>query len=229
MAGIFPDELKIANVVPIFKSGDVVVFSNYRPASVSPIFSKLLERLLYNHLIKFINENKLLYDYQFGFQIGKSTQLAVMMLVDKITEAMGKKECAIGKKFKTVDHESLLLKLEKYVIQWRGLEWLNDYLSNRRQYQRTPVLRWTYVYFRRVAENCAILPGFMKNSMKLRNRNIQTTRIHIRKIKTIFHDDFFEDWTGGKWSCPLAKQRAISWCTILVVFMSFLFAPFTSL
>ena len=140
MTGIFPNELKIANVVPIFKSGDDMVFSNYRPVSVLPIFSKLLERLVYNRLIKFINDNKLLYDYQFGFQRGKSTQHAVMMLVDKITDALDNKECVIGifldfsKAFDTVDHEILLLKLEKYGIQGTELQWLNDYLSNRRQY-----------------------------------------------------------------------------------------------
>ena len=94
--GIFPDELKIANVVPIFKSGDDMVFSNYRPVSVLLIFSKLLERLVYNRLVEFINDNKLLYDFQFGFQRGKSTQLAVMMLVDKITEALDNKECVVG-------------------------------------------------------------------------------------------------------------------------------------
>ena len=66
-SGLFPSELKIANVVPIFKSGDEMVFSNYRPVSVLPVFSKLLERLMYNRLISFINENKLLYDYQFDF------------------------------------------------------------------------------------------------------------------------------------------------------------------
>ena len=138
--GIFPDELKIANVVPIFKSGDDMVFSNYRPVSVLPIFSKLLERLVYNRLVEFINDNKLLYDFQIGFQRGKSTQLAVIMLVDKITEALDNKEFVIdicldfSKAFDTVDHDILLLKLEKYGIHGTELQWLTDYLSNRRQY-----------------------------------------------------------------------------------------------
>ena len=74
-------------LVPINKSGDEMVFSNYRPVSVLPVFSKLLERFVYNRLISHINENKLSYEYQFGFQKGKSTYLAIMMLVDKITEA----------------------------------------------------------------------------------------------------------------------------------------------
>ena len=96
VTGIFPSELKIANVVSIYKSGDEMVFSNYRPVSVLPIFSKLLERLVYNRLISHINDNKLLYEYQFGFQKGKSTHLAIMMLVDKITEALDQGESVVG-------------------------------------------------------------------------------------------------------------------------------------
>ena len=69
-SGLFPFEMKIANVVPIFKSGDDMVFSNYRPVSVLLVLSKLLEQLMYNRIICFINDNGLLYDYQFGFQTG---------------------------------------------------------------------------------------------------------------------------------------------------------------
>ena len=97
MTGIFPSELKIPNVVPIYKSGDEMVFSNYRPVSVLPVFSRLLEeRLVYNHSISHINDNKLSYEYQFGFQKGKSTHLAIMMLVDKIMEALDQGESVVG-------------------------------------------------------------------------------------------------------------------------------------
>ena len=115
-----------------------MVFSNYRPVSLLPIFSKLLIRLVYNRLVEFINDNKLLYDFQFGFQRGKSTQLAVMMLVDKITGALDNKECVVGifmdfsKAFDTVDHDISLLKLEKYGLHGTELQWLKYYLSNRR-------------------------------------------------------------------------------------------------
>ena len=138
--GIFPDELKIANVVPIFKSGDEMVFSNYRPVSALPVFSKVIERLMYNRLLKYINENKLSYKYQFGFQKGKSTHMALIALIDKISEALENGDCVIGifldfsKAFDTIDHSILLQKLSFYGIQGVILSWFENYLSNRKQY-----------------------------------------------------------------------------------------------
>ena len=140
ISGIFPFEMKIANVVAIFKSGDDMVFSNYRPVSVLPVFSKLLERLMYNRLICFINDNKLLYDYQFGFQKGKSTYMAMVILIEKISEALDRGDCVIGvfldfsKAFDTVDHKILLQKLEIYGIKNISLKWFESYLTERTQY-----------------------------------------------------------------------------------------------
>ena len=85
-------------MAPIFKSGDETIFTNDRPVSVLPgfFFYKIIERLMYNRLIEFINENGLLHKYQFGFQKGKSTSMALVTLVDKITEALDKGECIIS-------------------------------------------------------------------------------------------------------------------------------------
>ena len=95
---------------------------------------------MYNRLIEFINENGLLIKYQFGFQKGKSTSISLVTLIDKITEALDKGECIIGvflafsKAFDTVDHGTLLQKLELYGLQDITLKWFKDYLSNRIQY-----------------------------------------------------------------------------------------------
>ena len=67
-SGIFPDELKLARVVPIFKAGDLAQVSNYRPISVLTTFSKILEKIVYNHLLDFLSKNEALYEYQFGFR-----------------------------------------------------------------------------------------------------------------------------------------------------------------
>ena len=138
--GVFPQQMKIANVVPIDKSGDEKMFSNYRPVSVLPVFSKLIERLMYNRLIMFVTNNDLLYKYQFGFQRGKSAYMALLMLVDKMTEALEKGECVVGifldfsKGFDTVNYDILLQKLSLYGIEDIALTWFKDYLHNRTQH-----------------------------------------------------------------------------------------------
>ena len=71
--GVFPDDLIIAKVTPIYKVGDSSGISNYRPISVLACFSKILECLMYNRLYKYLKENNILYEKQFGFQSKYST------------------------------------------------------------------------------------------------------------------------------------------------------------
>ena len=79
---IFPDELKIAKVIPIHKSGDKTSIENNRPISVLSVFSKVSEKIMYNHLIHFINKHNILYKYQFGFGKRHLTNHAIISLVD---------------------------------------------------------------------------------------------------------------------------------------------------
>lgn len=74
--GIVPDELKIARVVPIVKSGDKALFSNYRPISVLPCFSRFLERIIYNRITNCLNDLDVLCDNQYGFRKNRSPSLA---------------------------------------------------------------------------------------------------------------------------------------------------------
>ena len=84
LTGIVPTKLKIAKVIPLYKAKDPALFSNYRPISLLPVFSKILERLMYNRLYNFLTEHNILSTNQFGFRKKYSTFLALMDLVDNI-------------------------------------------------------------------------------------------------------------------------------------------------
>ena len=73
-SGIFPDKLKIARVTPSFKKGSDSELGNYRPISVQPCFSKILEKIMYNRFYKHLKEKDILYKKQFGFQQKHSTE-----------------------------------------------------------------------------------------------------------------------------------------------------------
>ena len=74
-SGVVPKEMKIARVIPLFKSGDNSLFTNYRPVSVLPVFSKFLERIVYNRLLDFLNKYDILSRNQYGFRKNYSTHM----------------------------------------------------------------------------------------------------------------------------------------------------------
>ena len=140
LQGVFPDLLKIAKVIPIFKKDDSHEISNYRPISILPSISKVLEKIVYNRLINFVNTHQILNLNQYGFRKNHSTDLALVQIYDKITNAIANKEHVIGifldlsKAFDTLDHNILLQKLSFYGIRSQVLSYLKDYLTNRKQY-----------------------------------------------------------------------------------------------
>lgn len=138
--GVVPNDLKIAKVLPLFKEGDPTVFNNYRPISILPCFSKIIEKLVYVRILNHLNANNILYKHQYGFRKKHSTYMALVQLTEKIHEALHENKFAIGifidlsKAFDTVDHTILLLKLKRYGYHDTVLNWLRDYLYNRQQY-----------------------------------------------------------------------------------------------
>ena len=138
--GLFPDELKIANVQPLFKACDPCVFNNYRPVPLLCVLSKVYEKIMYNRLIIFLENYDILFENQFGFRKLHSSYMALMILTDKLIKSLENGEFIIGvyldfsKAFDTVDHELLLSKLSHYGIRGNSLKWFQSYLSNRKQY-----------------------------------------------------------------------------------------------
>ena len=137
--GIFPDELKKAEVIPVYKKGDKSKTCNYRPISLLSIFSKIFEKYLYNQINNFINKNNLLYKYQYGFQKKLSTDIALAQICENLSNKMDsdKITCSVfldlQKAFDTVDHAILLQKLYSYGIRGIAAKLLHSYLSNRQQ------------------------------------------------------------------------------------------------
>ena len=132
--------MKTAKVIPIFKNGNKHNFCNYRPISLLPQFSKILETLFVHRLEDFTEKQHLLSDRQYGFRSNRSTTMAVMELIDNISTNTENKEYTVGlfidlkKAFDTIDHTLLLKKLDRYGIRGVANSWIKNYLDDRYQY-----------------------------------------------------------------------------------------------
>lgn len=139
-SGQFPAKMKIAKVIPIFKSGHKHLYTNYRPVSLLPQFSKILEKLFVIRVHNFIEKYNLLSDRQYGFRRNRSTSLALIDLINEITTCIDKKKYVMGifidlqKAFDTIDHRIVMNKLEKYGFRGIIKNWIQSYLGERQQF-----------------------------------------------------------------------------------------------
>lgn len=143
--GIFPSNLKLALVKPVFKAGDASKFENYRPVSLLPSFSKIFESVVCKRLVEFLTSNNVITESQHGYQRGKSTQTAVFQFINGVLEALEREELTLGifldlsKAYDCLNHDILLNKMERYGVRGPSLEWFRSYLSDR--CQRVMILR----------------------------------------------------------------------------------------
>ena len=137
--GVFPSILKTCKVIPIYRKDSQLNCSSYRPISLLSNIDKILVRIMYNRLYKFLETNNLICSLQFGFRQKHSISHALIHLADKIREQLGKANFACGifvdfqKAFETVDHKILIQKLNYYGIRGIASNWFSSYLQNRAQ------------------------------------------------------------------------------------------------
>ena len=140
LTGVFPSSFKLAKVIPIHKKDDTMVISNYRPISVLPAFSKVLERVVYDRLYNFLDKNMCLNPEQYGFRQSHSTDLALLKFYDRVSTALARREHVVGvfmdlsKAFDTLDHSIILFKLQHYGVRGIAYQWFSSYLTMRRQF-----------------------------------------------------------------------------------------------
>lgn len=140
--GVIPDDLKVAVVKPLYKSGSRSEVDNYRPISILPAISQIIEKHLLIIMTNFLNKNNILSEAQFGFIQGRSTITLLEEFTDIIYSAFDNNEFACGlfldasKAFDSVIHALLLKKLERIGFRGPFIKLLSSYFSNRSQVVR---------------------------------------------------------------------------------------------
>ncbi|MCG7875530.1 MAG: reverse transcriptase family protein [Candidatus Thiodiazotropha endolucinida] len=137
--GTFPNQLKYAKVLPVYKTGQKADPSNYRPISILPTISKIFEKHINKHLMNYLNKYKLLHESQSGFRQKHSCQTALIKLVDQWMSCIDKGDLVgalfidFRKAFDVVDHSILIKKLSLYKMSETSLQWFRSYLTDRKQ------------------------------------------------------------------------------------------------
>ena len=136
---VFPSKWKEAKVTPLFKNGPHEDVNNYRPISILPVLSKVLEKHVHESLYDYLHAFQLLHKTQSGFRSQHSCETALVNMIDTWLNAIDNGKM-IGvvlvdfkKAFDLVDHQILLNKLEIYGIKDDALSWFDTYLTNRKQ------------------------------------------------------------------------------------------------
>ncbi len=138
--GTVPDIMKIAKVIPVYKSKDPKQFTNYRPISLLPTLSKILEKVVYKRLYEYLIKKNILYNSQYGFRNSHSTIDAITEFTANVLKGFDKRQMTLSvfldlsKAFDTLPHDIIINKLHHYGVRGIPLEWFRSYLHNRKQF-----------------------------------------------------------------------------------------------
>ena len=137
--GVFPFEWKEASIIPLFKNGSRNKSVIYRPVSLTSVICKLLERLIKDHMVDFLVRNKLLNSSQHGFLKARSRLTNMLCFLEEITKWIDEGSPVdimylhFQKTFDKVQHQRLLLILKAHGIGDGIIEWIEQWLTDRRQ------------------------------------------------------------------------------------------------
>lgn len=137
--GKMPENMKCSKTISIYKNGPSYLVDNFRGVSIINTFSKIKEKLVYNRLLTFLEDNQFFDCKQYGFRSGRSTVQAVMELTNRISKALASGRMALAilldvrKCFDMLSREVLLAKLNHFGVRGRALNWFASYFSNRCQ------------------------------------------------------------------------------------------------
>ena len=133
----FPDKCKHAKLKPLFKKGPTTEPKNYRPISLLPLVSKIIEKVIHDQTIKYLDENNIIYKYQSGFRSNHSTNSCLSYLCNKVQQGFEKGMLTgmilidLQKAFDTIDHEIFLKKMRYLGFSDSAINWFKSYLENR--------------------------------------------------------------------------------------------------
>ena len=127
ITGIYPDNLKLAKVIPLHKKDDKKIMTNYRPISLLPSIFKIIGKVAQIQISHYFTSHNLFYEHQYGFRSKHSTGLAALHLIDQISTEMDSDNIPLNiyldlsKAFDTLNHDILLYKLDHYGIRYTAL------------------------------------------------------------------------------------------------------------
>ena len=139
-SGICPSIHKTGNIIPLYKNKDIQDINNYRPVCLLNAMGKILEKVVSTRMLEHFESNNILSNLQYAYRRGRNTELAITKLVSDVLNNFDSNNFTVGvfldlsKAFDCVDHQILLTKLNHYGVRNKALDWISDYLRDRKYY-----------------------------------------------------------------------------------------------
>ena len=134
---VFPDLMKLAEVVPLYKGKSRESETNYRPISLLTTMSKVMEKVVYKRVYQFLTDTGQICETQYGFRSNHSCEHAIAQVVGSVLKNMEMNKSTIAvmldlsKAFDTIEHSIMIKKLELFGVRGVCLEWFKSYLKDR--------------------------------------------------------------------------------------------------